>query len=100
MYNLDQNVQKAELRFTKRSFEATPTQSGLGSTHSSHRSDNQTDSLLEKDEMPRIAPIQNPQDPQDKENNPPPPPKKASTTIKPLVRRTRSNNQNFGDEKV
>jgi len=49
-------VQKAGLRFTKRSFEATPTQSGLGSTHSSHRSDDQTDSLLEKDEMPRMAP--------------------------------------------
>ena len=48
-------VQKAGLRFTKRSFEATPTQSGLGSTHSSNRSEDQTDSLLEKDEIPRMA---------------------------------------------
>ena len=51
-------VQKAGLRFTKRSFEATPTQSGLGSSHSSQRSNprsDQTDSLLEKDEMPRMA---------------------------------------------
>ena len=30
--------------------------SGLGSTYSSHRSEDQTDSLLEKDEMPRMAP--------------------------------------------